>query len=152
MAGTGFPRGSPQADFDRRDHRIESQLPGAASNSHWRPGTDRPGAFGKVVGERLRAAGFPATSLSRSLARRGHDRAPVDARFEAAQLMIWAGSIKSAYRFDLEHRPNCGAALEFQPTFPSLFRSLPVTFSAPVTMDSAALPAICTYRVEFERA
>ena len=37
MAATGFPRRSPQADFGRQDHRVESQLAGAASNSHWRP-------------------------------------------------------------------------------------------------------------------
>lgn len=37
MAGTGFPRRLPQADFGRRDHRTERRLPGAASNSHCRP-------------------------------------------------------------------------------------------------------------------
>ena len=42
MAGTGFPRGSPQADFGQQDHRAESQLPGAASYSHWRPFAGAP--------------------------------------------------------------------------------------------------------------
>jgi hypothetical protein len=37
LAATGFPRGSPQADFGRPGHLAESQLPGAASYSHWRP-------------------------------------------------------------------------------------------------------------------
>ena len=37
MAGTGLPRGSPPTDFGQQDHRVESQLPGAASYSHWRP-------------------------------------------------------------------------------------------------------------------
>jgi hypothetical protein len=36
MAGTGFPRGSPQADFSRQGPRFESQFPGAVSYSHWR--------------------------------------------------------------------------------------------------------------------
>ena len=30
MAGTGFPRGSPQVDFGWQRHRTESQLPAAA--------------------------------------------------------------------------------------------------------------------------
>jgi hypothetical protein len=37
MAATGFPRGSPQAEFGRPGHLAESQLPGAASYSHGRP-------------------------------------------------------------------------------------------------------------------
>ena len=40
MAATGFPRGSPQADSGRPGHLAESQLPGAASYSHWRPAAD----------------------------------------------------------------------------------------------------------------
>lgn len=40
MAGTGLPRGSPQTDFGEQGHRVESQLLGAASYSHWRPGSD----------------------------------------------------------------------------------------------------------------
>lgn len=34
MAGTGFPRGSPQADFGRAGHCAESHLAGAASSTH----------------------------------------------------------------------------------------------------------------------
>jgi hypothetical protein len=37
MARTGFPRRSPQADFSRQGHGAESQVPGAASYSRWRP-------------------------------------------------------------------------------------------------------------------
>ena len=37
MAGTGWPRGLPQADFGRQGHRAESQLPGAALYSRCRP-------------------------------------------------------------------------------------------------------------------
>ena len=37
LAGTGFPRRSPQADLGRQSHRAEGQLPGVAFYSHWRP-------------------------------------------------------------------------------------------------------------------
>ena len=37
MAGTGFPRGSQQADLGRRGHLAEGQVPGAAAYSRWRP-------------------------------------------------------------------------------------------------------------------
>jgi hypothetical protein len=42
LAETGFPRGFPQADFARQGHRAESQVPGAALYSHWRPGAGAP--------------------------------------------------------------------------------------------------------------
>lgn len=35
--GPGFPANYPPTDFGRQGHWAESQLPGAASYSHWRP-------------------------------------------------------------------------------------------------------------------
>ena len=40
VAGTGFPLGLPQADLGRQGHLAESQVPGAAVYSHWRPSAD----------------------------------------------------------------------------------------------------------------
>ena len=50
MAVTMFSRALPQADFGRRDHRTKSQLPGAASNSTFRPSA--------VLGQRHPSACF----------------------------------------------------------------------------------------------
>ena len=37
MAGSGFPRGSPQADLVQQNHRAEGQLPGALLAYRFRP-------------------------------------------------------------------------------------------------------------------
>jgi hypothetical protein len=63
VTATGFPRGSPQADFGRPGHLAESQLPGAASYSHWRPEAVLDGMISATRNRTLQRppAGSPAT-------------------------------------------------------------------------------------------